>query len=61
MERVIDHTQITVRDMEVAVPLYDTFLPLLCFDTRSRSAAVAADALHRALLCAQRSAADPVV
>jgi catechol 2,3-dioxygenase-like lactoylglutathione lyase family enzyme len=32
MEPIIDHIQITVRDMDVAVPFYDKFLPLLGFD-----------------------------
>lgn len=40
MEPVIDHIQITVRDMEIAVPFYDRFLPLLGFDPKSRSSAV---------------------
>jgi catechol 2,3-dioxygenase-like lactoylglutathione lyase family enzyme len=40
MEPVIDHIQITVRDMAVAVPFYDKFLPLLGFDPLSRSTAV---------------------
>ena len=40
MEPIIDHIQITVRDMDVAVPFYDKFLPLLGFDPRSRSTAV---------------------
>jgi len=43
MEPVIDHIQITVRDMDVAVPFYDKFLPLLGFDPRSRSTAVIED------------------
>ena len=29
MEPIIDHIQITVRDMEVAAPFYDKLLPLL--------------------------------
>jgi catechol 2,3-dioxygenase-like lactoylglutathione lyase family enzyme len=40
MEPVIDHIQITVRDMAVAVPFYDKFLPLLGFDPHSRCSAV---------------------
>ena len=40
MVPIIDHIQITVRDMAVAVPFYDKFLPLLGFDPRSRSTAV---------------------
>jgi len=40
MEPKIDHIQITVRDMKVAVPFYDKLLPLLGFDPKMRSAAV---------------------
>ncbi|MBK6312852.1 MAG: VOC family protein [Blastocatellia bacterium] len=40
MEPIIDHIQITVRDMDVAVPFYDRFLPLLGFSPQSRSSAV---------------------
>jgi catechol 2,3-dioxygenase-like lactoylglutathione lyase family enzyme len=40
MEPIIDHIQITVKDMEVAVPFYDKLLPLLGFDPGSRSSAV---------------------
>jgi len=40
MEPIIDHIQITVKDMDVAVPFYDKFLPLLGFDRPSRSSAV---------------------
>jgi catechol 2,3-dioxygenase-like lactoylglutathione lyase family enzyme len=36
MEPIIDHIEITVRDMTVAVPFYDKLLPLLGFDVRSR-------------------------
>ena len=43
MEPTIDHIQITVRNMDVAVPFYDKFLPLLGFDPRSRSTAVIED------------------
>jgi catechol 2,3-dioxygenase-like lactoylglutathione lyase family enzyme len=32
MEPVVDHLQITVKDMEVAVPFYDKLMPLLGFD-----------------------------
>lgn len=39
-EPIIDHIEITVRDMSVAVPFYDGFLPLLGFDLRSRSSAL---------------------
>ena len=37
MEPLIDHIEITVRDMDTAVPFYDRLLPLLGFDLRSRS------------------------
>lgn len=40
MQPRIDHIQITVKDMDVAVPFYDKFLPLLGFDPRKRSSAV---------------------
>jgi catechol 2,3-dioxygenase-like lactoylglutathione lyase family enzyme len=40
MEPIIDHIQITVRDMRVAVPFYDKLLPLLGFDLRKKNAAV---------------------
>jgi len=40
VEPIIDHIQITVKDMDVAVPFYDKFLPLLGFDRASRSSAV---------------------
>jgi catechol 2,3-dioxygenase-like lactoylglutathione lyase family enzyme len=43
MEPIIDHIQITVRDMDVAVPFYDKFLPLVGFDPRCRSTAVIED------------------
>jgi catechol 2,3-dioxygenase-like lactoylglutathione lyase family enzyme len=43
MDPIIDHIQITVRNMDVAVPFYDRFLPLLGFDPRSRSTAVIED------------------
>jgi catechol 2,3-dioxygenase-like lactoylglutathione lyase family enzyme len=39
MEPVIDHIEITVRDMDTAVPFYDRLLPLLGFDPRNRSTA----------------------
>jgi catechol 2,3-dioxygenase-like lactoylglutathione lyase family enzyme len=32
VEPIIDHIQITVKDMSVAVPFYDKLLPLLGFD-----------------------------
>lgn len=43
MQPIIDHIQITVKDMAVAVPFYDKFLPLLGFDPKSRSSAVIED------------------
>ena len=40
MEPIIDHIQITVKDMSTAVPFYDKLLPLLGFDVQSRVSAV---------------------
>lgn len=40
MEPIIDHIQITVKDMDIAVPFYDKFLPLLGFDPQSKTSAV---------------------
>ena len=40
MEPIIDHIQITVKDMSVAAPFYDKLLPLLGFDVESRVSAV---------------------
>jgi catechol 2,3-dioxygenase-like lactoylglutathione lyase family enzyme len=40
VEPIIDHIQITVKDMSVAVPFYDKLMPLLGFDPRRRSSAV---------------------
>ena len=40
MEPMIDHIEITVRDMATAVRFYDRFLPLLGFDLRNRSEAL---------------------
>ena len=40
MEPFIDHIEITVGDMAVAVPFYDRLLPLLGFDLKNRSSAV---------------------
>jgi len=39
MKPVIDHIQITVRDMDVAVPFYDKMLSLLGFDVSSKVSA----------------------
>jgi catechol 2,3-dioxygenase-like lactoylglutathione lyase family enzyme len=40
MEPIIDHIQVTVRDMDIAVPFYDKFLPLLGFDIQRKVSAV---------------------
>lgn len=40
MQPIIDHIQITVGDMAVAVPFYDKLLPLLGFSLERRSSAV---------------------
>ena len=37
MEPLIDHIEITVSDMDAAVPFYDRLLPLLGFDLKHRS------------------------
>lgn len=39
MEPLIDHIQITVKDMASAVPFYDSFLPLLGFSLRGKAEA----------------------
>jgi catechol 2,3-dioxygenase-like lactoylglutathione lyase family enzyme len=39
MEPFIDHIEITVRDMSVAVRFYDKLLPLLGFDLSNRTSA----------------------
>src|SRR5262245_25516441 len=39
MEPVIDHIQITVRDLDVAAAFYDRLMPLLGFDPRKRTRA----------------------
>jgi len=39
MEPIIDHIQITVRDLSVAAPFYDKLLPLLGFDPLRRAGA----------------------
>src|ERR1700686_1105763 len=36
MERIIDHIQITVKDMSVAVPFYDKLLLALGFDIQNK-------------------------
>ncbi len=40
MEPIIDHIQITVKDMDVAVPFYDKLMPLLGFDINKKGGAV---------------------
>lgn len=40
MKPIIDHIQITVKDMSVAVPFYDKLMPLLGFDIAKKSSAV---------------------
>ena len=40
MKPIIDHIQITVKDLNVAVPFYDRLLPLLGFDIQRRVSAV---------------------
>ena len=40
MEPIVDHIEITVRDMATAVPFYDRLLPLLGFDLGHRCEAV---------------------
>ena len=40
MEPIIDHIQITVKDMRVAVPFYDKLMPLLGFDIKRKGSAV---------------------
>ena len=39
MEPVVDHIQITVRDLDRAVAFYDRFLPLLGFDVSCKGSA----------------------
>jgi len=40
VEPIIDHIQITVKDMSIAVPFYDKVLPLLGFDIKRKVSAV---------------------
>ena len=40
MEPIIDHIQITVKDLNVAVPFYDKLMPLLGFDIKNKASAV---------------------
>ena len=43
MEPVIDHIQITVKDMGVAVPFYDQLMPLLGFELAHKNRATFAE------------------
>ena len=43
MEPIIDHIQITVKDMSIAVPFYEKLLPLLGFDPKKKAGAVIED------------------
>jgi catechol 2,3-dioxygenase-like lactoylglutathione lyase family enzyme len=43
MEPIIDHIQITVRDLRVAEPFYDQLMPLLGFEGGKKSSAVIAE------------------
>ena len=40
MQPIVDHIQITVRDMAVAVPFYDRLLPLLGFSLQNKAGTV---------------------
>ena len=40
MEPIIDHIQITVKDMAIAVPFYDKLMPLLGFDIKRKNSAI---------------------
>jgi catechol 2,3-dioxygenase-like lactoylglutathione lyase family enzyme len=40
MQPIIDHIQITVKDMNIAVTFYDKLMPILGFDPKRRSSAV---------------------
>lgn len=40
MKPIIDHIQITVKDVNIAEPFYDKFLPLLGFDIKNKVSAV---------------------
>jgi catechol 2,3-dioxygenase-like lactoylglutathione lyase family enzyme len=40
MEPIIDHIQITVKDMSIAVPFYDKLLPVLGFDIQNKVSAL---------------------
>jgi catechol 2,3-dioxygenase-like lactoylglutathione lyase family enzyme len=43
VEPIVDHIEITVRDMAVAVAFYDRLMPLLGFDIKSKNVAVIED------------------
>ena len=43
MKPIIDHIQITVKDMSVAIPFYDKLMPLLGFDIAKKTSAVIED------------------
>lgn len=40
VEPIIDHVQITVKDMNLAIPFYDKLMPMLGFDPAKRSSGV---------------------
>ncbi len=47
MQPIVDHIQITVKDMAVAMPFYDRLMPLLGFDLQRRvEATIAAHDFH---------------
>jgi catechol 2,3-dioxygenase-like lactoylglutathione lyase family enzyme len=47
VDPIVDHVEITVGDMAVAVPFYDRLMPLLGFDPKRRSEArIASHAFH---------------
>ena len=46
MRPIIDHIQITVKDMEKAVPFYDRLMPLLGFDPAKRVNTTVEEHLH---------------
>jgi hypothetical protein len=43
VEPLIDHIQITVKDMSLAEPFYEKLLPLLGFDASKKGSGVIAD------------------
>ena len=43
IEPIVDHIQITVRDLDAAQAFYDRFLPLLGFDVSQKTAATIED------------------